>query len=91
MGPAIYYERPPGLLADGRWRPYLARMAKGIYRTVDGFVQVDYGTHSTPMPRKRYQDEGYQPPFETLPSEPDYLAAQQKAQNGANRSTDRGN
>ena len=77
-------------IADVRLRRYLASMAKGIYRTVDGFVQVDFGTHSTPMPRARYQDEGYNPPFEMLPSEPDYLAAQQKAQNGAKRVTDRG-
>lgn len=77
-------------IADRRLRAYLASMAKGIYRTVDGFVQVHFGTHSTPMPRARYQEEGYQPPFETLPSEPDYFAAQQKAQNGAKRSTDRG-
>jgi len=58
-------------------------MAKGIYRTVDGFVQVDFGNHSTSMPRKRYEDQGYQPPHETLPSEPDYFAAQRNAQNGA--------
>ena len=77
-------------IADGSLRRYVARMAKGIYRTVDGFVQVDFGTHSTPMPRARYQEEGYQPAVETLPSEPDYLAAQQKAQNGAEKFTDRG-
>lgn len=55
-------------------------MAKGIYRTVDGLVQVDHGIHSAPMPRTRYVELGYQPPFETLPSEAEYLAAQQKAQ-----------
>lgn len=48
---------------------------------------LDYGTHSVPMPRKRYEENGYQPPFETLPSEPEYLAAQQKAQNGAKGSS----
>jgi hypothetical protein len=77
-------------IADACSPGYLPRMAKGIYRTVDGFVQVDFGTHSTPMPRARYQEEGYNPPLETLPSEPDYLAAQQRAQNGAKRPTDRG-
>jgi len=56
-------------------------MAKGIFRTVDGLVQVDYGIHSAPMPRARYLEQGYQPPIETLPSEADYLAAQEKAQN----------
>jgi len=56
--------------------------------STDSF-KSNFGTHSTPMPRARYQEEGYQPPFETLPSEPDFLAAPQKAQNGAKRSTDR--
>jgi hypothetical protein len=74
----------------GHCGPIFASMAKGIYRTVDGFVQVDFGTHSTAMPRVRYQEEGYLPPFETLPSEPDYFSAQHKAQNGAKRSADRG-
>jgi hypothetical protein len=58
-------------------------MARGIFRTVDGFVQVDFGIHSAAMPRARYEEQGYQPPFETLPSEVDYLAAQQKAQDSA--------
>jgi hypothetical protein len=55
-------------------------MARGIYRTVDGLVQVDYGIRSVPMFRSRYEELGYPPPFETLPSEGDYLAAQEKAQ-----------
>jgi hypothetical protein len=55
-------------------------MARGIFRTVDGLVQVDFGIRSAPMYRVRYELEGYQPPFKTLPSEADYLAAQQKAQ-----------
>jgi hypothetical protein len=58
-------------------------MARGIFRTVDGLVQVDYGVYSAPMPRARYVEQGYQPPFETPPSETDYLAAQQKALDGA--------
>jgi hypothetical protein len=58
-------------------------MARGIFQTVDGFVQVDYGIRSVAMPRARYEEEGYQPPFETLPSEADYLAAQQKDQDSA--------
>jgi hypothetical protein len=55
-------------------------MARGIYRTVDGLVQVDYGVYSAPMFRARYEEQGYQPPFETLPAEADYVAAQEKAQ-----------
>jgi hypothetical protein len=58
-------------------------MARGIFRTVDGLVQVNYGLRSVAMYRKRYEEEGYQPPFETLPSEADYVAAQQKAQDSA--------
>jgi hypothetical protein len=58
-------------------------MARGLFRTVDGLVQVDYGIHSAPMPRKRYEEQGYQPPFETLPSEADYFTAQEKAQGSA--------
>jgi hypothetical protein len=58
-------------------------MAKGIYRTVDGLVRVDFGIHSTSMPRLRYEEAGHQPPFETRPSEPDYFAAQQKARDSA--------
>ena len=58
-------------------------MARGIFRTVDGLIQVDYGLRSVAMPRSRYEEEGYQPPFETLPSEADYLAAQQKDQDSA--------
>jgi hypothetical protein len=58
-------------------------MARGIFRTVDGLVQVDYGVYSAPMPRVRYEEQGYQPPFETLPSEGDYLEAQQKAQDSS--------
>jgi hypothetical protein len=47
-------------------------------RTVDGLVQVYYGVHSAAMYRARYEELGHQPPFETPPSEADYLAAQQK-------------
>jgi hypothetical protein len=65
-------------IADWGLRPYVASMARGIFRTVDGLVQVDFGIRSVAMYRKRYEEEGYQPPFETLPSEADYWAAQEK-------------
>jgi hypothetical protein len=71
------------IVADRRLRLYLASMARGLFRTVDGLVQVDYRLYSAPMPRSRYEEEGNEPPFETLPSEADYLAAQQKAQDSA--------
>jgi hypothetical protein len=71
-------------IADWRLRPYLVNMARGIFRTVDGLVQVAFNSvYSAPMYRVRYEQEGYQPPFETLPSEADYFAAQQKAQDRA--------
>ena len=45
-------------------------MAIGLYRTNDGFVQVAYGRKTTfPISRKRYEERGYQPPFESLPAE----------------------
>jgi hypothetical protein len=55
-------------------------MAKGIFRTADDWVQVDYGTNSAPIPRSKYEDKGYKPPFETLPLESEYYAAQKKTQ-----------
>jgi hypothetical protein len=61
-------------------------MARGIFRTVDGTVQVDYGLRFVAMPRSRYEEEGYQPLFEMLPSEADYLATQQKDQERAKES-----
>ncbi len=52
-------------------------MAKGIYR--DGnWATVDFDTHRVEMPRKRYEEKGYQPPFLDLPSKDQYLFGQQK-------------
>jgi hypothetical protein len=54
-------------------------MAKGIFRSTDGWAQVDYGNHSAPIPRNTYDENSYQPPFEKLPLEADYKAAQKKS------------
>jgi hypothetical protein len=54
-------------------------MVTGLFRTSDGEVQVDYDGVAIPIPRAKYEENGYQPAFNTLPSEVDYLAAQEKA------------
>jgi hypothetical protein len=54
-------------------------MEKGLFRTNDGEVQVDYDGVSIPIPRAKYEENGYQPAFDSLPTEVDYLAAQEKA------------
>jgi hypothetical protein len=58
-------------------------MAKGIFRTSNGWAQVDYGAHSAPIPRYQYEANEYQPPFDSLPFEADYGAAEKKAQDNA--------
>jgi hypothetical protein len=58
-------------------------MLKGIFRTSNGWVQVDYGAHSAPIPRYQYEVNGFQPPFDNLPFEADYRAAEKKAQDNA--------
>ena len=60
-----------------------APMVKGIFRTSNGWVQVDYGAHSAPIPRYQYEVNGFQPPFDNLPFEADYRAAEKKAQDNA--------
>jgi hypothetical protein len=58
-------------------------MVKGIFRTSNGWVQVDYGAHSAPIPRYQYEVNEYQPPFDSLPFEADDRAAEKKAQDNA--------
>jgi hypothetical protein len=53
-------------------------MAKGLFRTNDGEVQVDYDGVPIPIPRSKYEENRYQPAFDSLPSEADYLAALEK-------------
>ena len=54
-------------------------MASGMFRTSDGWVQVDYDGTNIPIPRSKYEENGYQPDFNALPSEADYWAAQERA------------
>jgi hypothetical protein len=61
-------------------------MPAGLFRDEDGSVQVDYGTGtSIPIPRSRYEANGYKPDFDKLPSEAEYLAAEQKKEDNATR------
>ena len=53
-------------------------MPIGMFRSEEGWVQVDYGTGSIPIPRSKYEENGYKPDFDKLPSEAEYLAAERK-------------
>ncbi len=40
-------------------------MPVGLFRSEDGWAQVDYGTGATiPIPRSRYEANGYKPDFD---------------------------
>lgn len=55
-------------------------MAKtGLFRTAEGSAQVDYDGIDIPIPRSKYEEEGYTPDFDKLPLEADYWAAQEEA------------
>jgi hypothetical protein len=54
-------------------------MATGLFRSADGWAQVDYDGSNIPIPRSRYEQNGYKPDFDMLPLEADYWAAQEKA------------
>jgi hypothetical protein len=54
-------------------------LARGLYRTSEGWVQVDYDGSTIPITRSKYEGNGYQPEFDQLPLEDDYWAAQEKA------------
>ena len=56
-------------------------MATGMFRTPDGSVQVDYDGSNIPIPRSKYDQNGYKPDFDKLPLEADYWAAQEGAKN----------
>jgi len=53
-------------------------MPVGMFRSEEGWVQVDYGTDNIPIPRSKYEENGYKPDFDKLPSEAEYLAAEKK-------------
>ena len=61
-------------------------MPVGLFRSEDGWAQVDYGTGATiPIPRSRYDANGYKPDFDKLPSEAEYRAAEEKKDDDAPR------
>jgi hypothetical protein len=61
-------------------------MPVGLFRGDEGWVQVDYGTGgSIPIPRSKYEANGYKPDFDKLPSEAEYRAAENKKYDDAKR------
>ena len=46
---------------------------EGLYRDGD-WAQVSDGNNSIPIPRDRYEDSGYLPPFDKLPTKDAYEA-----------------
>jgi hypothetical protein len=57
--------------APGAARPYrpTPRPAVGLYRTSDGWAEVDYGHRTGAVPRELYERKEYMPPFDSLPKE----------------------
>jgi hypothetical protein len=61
-------------------------MPTGVHRSEDGWAKVDYGTSTTiPIPRSRYEANGYKPDFDKLPSEVEYRATEDKKEDDAKR------
>ena len=59
-------------------------MPVGLFRSEDGSVHVEYGTGgSIPIPRSKYEANGYKPDFDKLPSEAEYWAAERKKDDDA--------
>jgi hypothetical protein len=51
-------------------------MAMGMFRTGNGWAQVDYDGNNILIPRSKYEENGYKPDFDKLPLEADCWAAQ---------------
>jgi hypothetical protein len=47
-------------------------MTVGLYRTIEGLVQVDYDGNDIPIPRAKYEENGYRPDFDALLTEAEY-------------------
>lgn len=47
-------------------------LMQGIYRE-GGWAQVTDGKNEIPIPRGRYEDQNYHPPFDELPTKEEYL------------------
>jgi hypothetical protein len=56
-------------------------MPTGLFITADQSVQVEYDGVSIPIPRSRYEKNGYKPDFDKLPLEAEYTAALEKLDN----------
>ena len=56
-------------------------MPTGLFRTTDQSAQVEYDGVSIPIPRSRYEKNGYKPDFDKLPLEEEYRAAKEKLDN----------
>jgi hypothetical protein len=54
-------------------------MATGIFRTPHDWAEVDFGVETMAITRRDYEAGRYQPPFDELPLEADYRAAQKRA------------
>jgi hypothetical protein len=65
-------------------------MATGMFRTGDDWAQVDYDGSNIPIPRSKYEENGYKPAFDELPLEEDYWAGQEKAKSSDAKNTHNG-
>jgi hypothetical protein len=54
-----------------------------MFRSEEGWVQVDYGTGKIPITRSKYEENKYKPDFDKLPSEAEYWAAEKKNEDDA--------
>jgi hypothetical protein len=79
-------DRPPqscGKLCYALGKAGRRAMPVGIFRSDEGWVQVDYGTGNIPIPRSKYEENKYKPDYDKLPSEAEYLAAEKKKEDDA--------
>lgn len=53
-------------------------MATGIFRTPNDWAEVDFGVETMAITRRDYDAGRHQPPFDELPLEADFRAAQKK-------------
>jgi hypothetical protein len=58
-------------------------MPVGMFRSEEGWVQVDYETGNIPIPRSKYEENKYKPDFDKLRSEAEYLVAEKKKEDDA--------
>lgn len=58
-------------------------MPAGMFRSEEGWVQVDYGTGNIPISRSKYEENKYKPDYDKLPSKAEYHAAQKKKEDDA--------